>query len=490
MKFHDFSIPGIFFCIFQGFPWYFQSVGTLKWGTLCYRAHVCLTLPGACSGWAPKKPISPVPIPSYALSLSDHIDLWKQQLAQDPARDFILDGLTHGFRIIEQHSEIHPAECENYKSATNPEVYNKVEEAILSELCEGRYIATQERPKIISALGAIPKSNSDKIRLIHDASRPANYGLNSLAQPESFKYQTMDEAVANLAPSHYIAKVDLASAYRCVKIHPDCFDATGLKWKFNGNTMYMYDSRLPFGCSKNPYISNTLIQSVCRMMKRQGIMVICYMDDFLVIGKTMGECKEGMDRLLALRRKLGFQISWPKVQNPSQKLIFLGVEIDISGEAVTLRLPDEKLQQLKNLISDFKCKVRASKRQLQSLAGKLDWACQVIRGGRTFLRRIIDSSNKLGAPHYKYKLSHFFYQDIIWWDGFQWPYCGHSISHPLTGCGNWCFQSCIRCVLQGGLVVHSMAIWLARSCGPSHQPQGGTVRGTCRPTLGPLLGQP
>ena len=32
MKFHDFSIPGIFFCIFQGFPWYFQSVGTLwKW---------------------------------------------------------------------------------------------------------------------------------------------------------------------------------------------------------------------------------------------------------------------------------------------------------------------------------------------------------------------------------------------------------------------------------------------------------------------------
>ena len=29
MKFHDFSIPGIFFYIFQGFPWYFQSVGTL-----------------------------------------------------------------------------------------------------------------------------------------------------------------------------------------------------------------------------------------------------------------------------------------------------------------------------------------------------------------------------------------------------------------------------------------------------------------------------
>ena len=134
--------------------------------------------------------------------------------------------------------------------------------AILSKLREGRYIATQEWPKIISAQCAIPKSNSDKICLIHDASRPANYGLNSLAQPDSFKYQTMDDAVANLAPSYYIAKVDLASAYRCVKIHPDCFDATGLKWKFNGNTMYMYDSRLPFGCSKSLYIFNTLTQSV------------------------------------------------------------------------------------------------------------------------------------------------------------------------------------------------------------------------------------
>ena len=225
-----------------------------------------------------------------------------------------------------------------------------------------------------------------------------------------------------------MAKVDLASAYCCVKIHPDCFDATGLKWKFSGNTLYMYDSRLPFGCSKRPYIFNTLTQSVCRMMKRQGFMVICYMDDFLVIGKIMGECKEGMDCLLALLRKLGFQISWPKVQNPSQNLIFLGVEIDTSGEAVTLRLPDEKLQQLKHFISDFKCKVRASKRQLQSLAGKLNWACQVIRGGRTFLRRIIDSSNKLRAPHHKYKLSHSFYQDIIWWDEFLHVFNGRTVA--------------------------------------------------------------
>ena len=44
-----------------------------------------------------------------------------------------------------------------------------------------------------------------------------------------------------------------------------------------------------------------------------------------------------------------------------------------------------KLVDLQVLISQFRTRVRASKRQLQQLAGKLNWACQVVYGGCTFL---------------------------------------------------------------------------------------------------------
>jgi len=60
----------------------------------------------------------------------------------------------------------------NYKSATGHDVRDKVEEAIRDEMQHGNYIVTNAEPTIASALGAIPKLDSDKIHLIHDCSRP------------------------------------------------------------------------------------------------------------------------------------------------------------------------------------------------------------------------------------------------------------------------------------------------------------------------------
>ena len=67
-------------------------------------------------------------------------------------------------------------------------------------------------------------------------------------------------------------------------------------------------------------------------------------------------------------------------------------------------------------ISDrFQQQARASKHELQKLAGKLNWACKVIYSGRTFLRRILDRMNALKWPHAKLKLSPEFFKDLQWW---------------------------------------------------------------------------
>ena len=52
--------------------------------------------------------------------------------------------------------------------------------------------------------------------------------------------------------------------------------------------------------------------------------------------------------------------------------------------AGTMTLPVDKLAELDTLVLEFQKKQRASKTQLQRLAGKLNWACRVVYGGRIF----------------------------------------------------------------------------------------------------------
>ena len=76
----------------------------------------------------------------------------------------------------------------NYASATEPEVRNKVEQTLLDEIAEGNYIVVNKKPTIINALKAVPKPDSDEIRLIHDCSQPKGSALNDYAEIDSFKF--------------------------------------------------------------------------------------------------------------------------------------------------------------------------------------------------------------------------------------------------------------------------------------------------------------
>ena len=97
--------------------------------------------------------------------------------------------------------------------------------------------------------------------------------------------------------------------------------------------------------------------------------------------------------MISLVRKLGLRLSWKKVVSPTKHVTFLGIGIDMS-ECV-LSLGADKLKLLHDKLKAFKHRQRATKVQLQSLAGSMNWACQVVRGGHFFLRHILDSIKPL-----------------------------------------------------------------------------------------------
>lgn len=345
------------------------------------------------------------------------MDAWRRYLPASYAdRPFLLDGIRDGFHLTSAVDFANKAVRQrNHFSATRADTKLRVEEKINTELLHGRYKLTASPPAIISALAAIPKPNGD-IRLIHDASRPIGEALNDYADPPTVKFQTLDDAIALITPGAYLAKVDLSNAYRSVSIHPDDYAATGLAWKFDGDTeeSYMYDTRLCFGASSAPSIFHRLTQAVRSIMSSLGYRApVAYLDDFLIVEDSFEECKRTMNTLLCLLRQLGFSINYNKVEGPCSALTFLGIDIDTVG--MCLALPAGKRQELSAILQAIYKQKSVSKRELQSLAGRLNWANRVVYGAKFFTRRVLDIICSLRAPWHRVRVGKALRLDLSWW---------------------------------------------------------------------------
>ena len=274
-------------------------------------------------------------------------------------------------------------------------------------------------------MAAIPKPDGD-VRLIHDCSRPSGGAVNDYCSSDwKQKFSRIDDASSLMTEGCYFAKVDLKSAYRSVNISAHSQTVTGFTWNFGGQNVYLRDVKLPFGAKLSVGIFHRLTQAVKRMMGRRGFdLLIVYLDDFLIIAKSKEECAAALKCLIQLLRKLGFAIHWGKVVDPTTRITFLGIELDSLGMSV--RLPGEKLDSLRFELDGFLHRRRASKRQLQSIAGKLSWAAGVVKGGRVFLRRIFDQISFLKRASHKTLISPEMRKDFLWWSNFLQTFNGKS----------------------------------------------------------------
>ena len=142
-------------------------------------------------------------------AMTTNLASWQYYLKDDENKDFILDGVEHGFRLINEDVMPNQFFTRNYKSATSLSRIG-AEKQIITEIQLGRYVVTQQKPSCVSSLGAIPKTG-DKVRLIHDMSRPKG-GINAYATNTSVVYTTIDFATTLMTPGCFLAKIDLESA--------------------------------------------------------------------------------------------------------------------------------------------------------------------------------------------------------------------------------------------------------------------------------------
>ena len=322
---------------------------------------------------------------------------------------------------------ISQAECINHPSAKpGSPLYEKASAQVKKEIEAGTYVVCETKPAIISPMAAIPKPDGD-VRLIHDCSRPAGKAVNDYCTTDWHqKFSTVDNAATLMTQGCFFSKVALRSAYRSVKISAHIKKVTGFKWNFDNQKLYLKDTRLPFGGKLSPNIFHRLTQAVRRMMARRGFnLLIVYLDDCLIIAESKEVCAQALNCLIQLLWKLGFAIHWGKVVDPTNKITFLGIELD--SIAMTLRLPEEKLQCFREELQLFLQIRRARKQQFQSLAGRLSWAAGIVRGGRVFLRRIFDKIGTLKHASHRTIIGSTVRSDLLWWYEFMSTFNGRSV---------------------------------------------------------------
>ena len=244
----------------------------------------------------------------------------------------------------------------------------------------------------------LEKPDSDARRVIVDLSFPAGHSVNAgvskdqyLGTPFLLTLPSIDiitQKVKILGKGSLLYKIDISRAFRHIKMDPGDYNLLGLKLD-----SYFIDSCLPFGFRHGSAIFQRICDAVCHFMSREGYVVTNYIDD--VLGHALpSKAHESFKRLYQMLQELGFDISNHKLVPPSTKAVCLGVEI--STTEFTVSIGTAKMQEVIEICKAWNGKTSCSKRELQSLLGKLLYISKCVKASRVFLNRMLDLLRAMG----------------------------------------------------------------------------------------------
>ena len=105
--------------------------------------------------------------------------------------------------------------------------------------------------------------------------------------------------------------------------------------------------------------------------------ILHYLDDFLFVGEVgTNQCANLLKTFTNVCQNWGVPLAEDKTVLPVEILTFLGIEFDTI--ATELRLPKVKLIEIKQRITVILGCKKVKLRELQSLIGLLNFACQVV----------------------------------------------------------------------------------------------------------------
>lgn len=342
----------------------------------------------------------------------------------------LINGLEFGFKLNYSGPRL-PMDYQGHQIVG--ELANIAREKIQKEIELNRIAGPFPSPPFptfrVSPISLRPKKSSSDYRLIHNLSYPPNNSVNDYIDRIhcKVKYSSIDDAVRmiqELGPGALLAKCDIKSAFRLLRLSPSEFDLTGFKFE----NQYYYDKNLIQGCGISCQVFESFSTILHWYVEKQtsNKNILHYLDDFLFGGKSESSiCKESLDIFQESCELWGVPLAHEKTVLPTEIITFLGIEFNTIE--MIMRLPKEKLAELIEKINFVLGQKKTTLRILQSLIGSLNFACQVVAPGRAFCRRLIDATCNLRKPDHRTWVTKEMKNDLHVWLKFLDEYNGTTV---------------------------------------------------------------
>ncbi|XP_030834672.1 uncharacterized protein LOC115921380 [Strongylocentrotus purpuratus] len=172
----------------------------------------------------------------------------------------------------------------------------------------------------LSPVFVIPK-RSGSLRMILNMKR-----INLHLGKVHFRMDHLATILPSLNPADVAVSLDLRDAYFHIPIHPLSRDLLG--FAFLGK-FYRYRV-LPFGLRPAPRIFTRVVASVMAFLRRRGLRLFAYLDDWLLVANSEALLLDHVQILISTTQDLGFLINLEKSEFvPTRTPSYLGAQLDI-----------------------------------------------------------------------------------------------------------------------------------------------------------------
>ncbi|RCN31307.1 hypothetical protein ANCCAN_22915 [Ancylostoma caninum] len=186
--------------------------------------------------------------------------------------------------------------------------------------------------------------------------------------------------VRDLLQGDFMAKIDMKDAYFAVPIHNE--HRKFLVFRL-GTKLYQFQA-LPFGLSSAPYVYTRIMRVVATELRRCGIKLIVYLDDWLFMGKNQSSLTQDVKTAITL---LGLTINYKKsILVPVQEIEFL--DLIINSAKMEWKIPDGKTTVISQQAQKLLQAKTVSLRNVAAFVGRVNSVAVASSLSILYLRRL------------------------------------------------------------------------------------------------------
>ena len=281
-----------------------------------------------------------------------------------------------------------------------------------------------------SPLLSRPKEGGTR-RIIVNMSFP--YGASVNDNINNNEYDGVD-FVQELGNEVLLSKIDVSRVFRNLRVDPFEYDALGLSW--DGKSYI--DISITMGMKTGSAVCHRTTDVIRHVMQSKNVRVYNYIDDVICV-HLRHNARQEFDTLYSLFKFLGLPIYIyiGVISIPQDKCLQIldTCRLFITNKHI-ISIPQDKCLQILDTCRLFITNKHISRRQLQSLLGKLLYLHRCITASRSFVNKLLNTlctSNKIIITEEMKKDLAWFIQFLVRFNGkMLFPTSDKKLTYTLT----------------------------------------------------------